>query len=97
MAIIVMLKIGQFCFQIGCGPEQDAVQVLAPKGANQSLYEGMRNRHARNSLDFGYLEYPKIGSPLVKSMLRIVIRAEIFGQTVAASRTKEHPAQRLMN
>ena len=28
---------------------------------DQSFYEGMRERHVRNSLDFGYLKYAKIG------------------------------------
>ena len=54
----------------------------------------MRKRHVRNSLDFGYLEYPKIGLPLVESIQRIMIRAEVFWQTVPANRSMEHPAQR---
>ena len=41
----------------------------------QSLYEGMRQRYVRNSLDFGYLEYPKICLPLVESIQRIMIGA----------------------
>ena len=43
---------------------------------------------------FGYLEDPKISLPLVVSIQRIVIRAEIFGQTVPPNRAMEHPAQR---
>src|SRR5438067_8756000 len=54
----------------------------------------MRKRHVRNSLDFGYLEYPKIGLRLVKSIQRIMIRAEVSWQTVAANRSMKHPAQR---
>jgi hypothetical protein len=50
--------------------------------------------HVRNSFDFGYPEDPKISFPLVESIQRIVIRAEIFGQTVTANRAMEHPAQR---
>ena len=60
---------------------------------DKSLYEGVRKRHVRNSLDFGYLENPKIGLPLVESIQPIVIRAAIFGQTVPANRAMEHPAQ----
>jgi hypothetical protein len=48
----------------------------------------------RNSLDFGYLEDPKISLPLMESIQRIVIQAEIFGQTVPPNRAMEHPAQR---
>ena len=77
MAIIVMLKIEQFRLEIGRSPEQDPVQVLAPNRSDQPLYEGMRKRHVRNSLDFGYLEYPKIGLPLVESIQRIMIGAEV--------------------
>ena len=56
----------------------DPVEVLAPNRSDQSLYEGVRKRHVRNSLDFGYLEYPKIGLPLVESIQRIMIGAEVF-------------------
>src|SRR5215472_4380851 len=40
----------------------------------------MRKRHVWNRLYFGYLENPKIGLPLVESIERIMIRAEIFGR-----------------
>ena len=53
----------------------------------------MRKRHVRNSLDFGDPEYPKIGLPLVESIQRIMIRAEVFWQTVPANSSVEHPAQ----
>ena len=42
---------------------------------------------------FGYLEDPKISLPLVESIQWIVIRAEIFGQTVPANRALQHAAQ----
>ena len=67
---------------------------LAPNRADQSLYEWMRKRHVRNRLDFRHLEYSKIGLPLVESIQRIMIRAEIFGQTLPANRSMEHPAKR---
>jgi len=54
----------------------------------------VRKRHVGNTLDFGYLQDPKIGLPLVESIQRIMIRAEIFGQTVPANRALEQPAQR---
>ena len=94
MAIIVMLKIEQLRLEIALGPEQDPVEVLAPNRPDQSFYEGMRERHVRNSLDFGYLKYAKIGLPLVESIQRIMIRAEVSWQTVAANRSMKHPAQR---
>src|SRR2546422_4600017 len=54
----------------------------------------MRKRHVRNRLDFRHLEYSQIGLPLVESIQRIMIRAEIFGLTLPANRSMEHPAQR---
>src|SRR5215471_21815759 len=67
--------------------------MLAANRADQSLYEGVRKRHVRNRLDFGYLEDPKISLPLMESIQRIVIRAEILGQTMPANRAMEHAAQ----
>src|SRR3954467_13596448 len=54
----------------------------------------MRQRHARHSLDFGYPEYTKICLPLVKSIQRIMIGAQVLRQILAANRSPEHPAQR---
>jgi hypothetical protein len=54
----------------------------------------MRKWHVRNSLDFRNPEYPKVGLPLVESIQRIMIRAEVFWQTVPANRSLKHPAQR---
>ena len=54
----------------------------------------MRERHVWNRLDFCHLEYSKIGLPLVESIQRIMIRAEVSWQTVAANRSMKHPAQR---
>jgi hypothetical protein len=70
------------------------VEILAANRADQSLYEGVRKRHVGNRLDFRYLKNPKIGLPLVESIQRIMIRAEIFGQTLPANRSMKHPAQR---
>src|SRR5215469_3026176 len=94
MAIIVMLKIDQFRLQIGRGPEQGPVEVFAPHRADESFYERMRNRHIRNRFDFLHFEYSKIGLPLVESIQRIMIRAEVFGRTLPANRSMKHPAQR---
>ena len=60
----------------------------------KSLNEGVRKRHVSNTLDLGYPEDPKISLPLVEPIERIVIRAEILGQTVPANRAMGHPAQR---
>jgi len=54
----------------------------------------MRKRHVRNSLDFRYLEYPQISLPLMESIQRIIIRAEILWQTLPTNGATEHSAQR---
>src|SRR5215813_15088456 len=68
MAIIVMLEIDELCFQIGAGPEERSVQVLAANGSDQSLHEWVRQRYVGNGLDFHHFEYAKIGLPLMKSI-----------------------------
>ena len=44
-----------------------------PHRADHSLYERMRKRHVRNSLDFRHLEHPKFGLPLArKDLLNLI-------------------------
>jgi len=94
VSIIITLKIEQLLLQINRRPKQHPVQVLAPNRADQSLDERMRKRHVRNSLDFRYLEYPQISLPLMESIQRIIIRAEILWQTLPTNGATEHSAQR---
>src|SRR4030095_9483971 len=54
----------------------------------------MRKRHVRNSLDCRHLEHPKISLPLVETIQRVMIRAEVFWQALPANRSLKHPAQR---
>jgi hypothetical protein len=54
----------------------------------------MRRRHVRNRLDFGHSKYSKICLPLVESVQRVMVRAQVFGQTVSTDRSLEHAAQR---
>jgi hypothetical protein len=53
----------------------------------------MRQRHVRNSLDLRHLEHPEISLPLVESIERIMIRAEVFWQAMPANGPVEHAAQ----
>src|SRR5215471_4474521 len=52
----------------------------------------MRKRDIGNGLDFGYIEEPEIGLPLVKPIQRIMIRAEVLRQCMPTDRSLEHPA-----
>src|SRR6516164_2418418 len=89
-----MLEPKEFRLQICCGPEQRAVEELAPNGADQALHERMGQRDIRNHLDLRYLKDSKVGLPLMESIERIMIRTEVFRQVVPAQGPLEHPAQR---
>ena len=65
MAITEMLELDELCLQI-CRRQERVVEELAPNRADQALYKRMRERNIWNRLDFGYVEKPKIGLPLVK-------------------------------
>ena len=54
----------------------------------------MRQRHVRNRLDLHDVEHAEISLPLVESLERIMIRAEVFRQAVPANRSVEHAGQR---
>jgi hypothetical protein len=54
----------------------------------------MGKRLVRNRFDFRHLEYSKIGLPLVESIQRSMVGAEVFRQTWSANRPLKHPAQR---
>ena len=78
IAIVVTLKIKQLRLKIGGSPEEHAIEILAPNRPDQSLDEGMRKWNVRNRLDFGDLNYPKVGLPLVVPIEWIMVRAEVF-------------------
>jgi hypothetical protein len=88
-----MLELEEFCLQVSAGPKQRPVQEFAANRADQALDERMGKRHIRNRLDFCHLKNSKIGLPLVESVQRIMIRAEVFRQYRSADRSLEHPAQ----
>jgi hypothetical protein len=73
-----MLELEELSLQIRAGPKQRSVQEFAPNRADQALNERMGKPHIRNRLDFCHLEDSKIGLPLVESVQRIVIRAEVY-------------------
>ena len=89
-----MLELDELCLQIGRRPEERVVEELAPNRADQALHEGMRKRGIRNRLDFHYVQDSKIGVPLMESVQRIMVRAEVFWESRAADCSLEHPAQR---
>jgi len=62
MAVVVIPERLQLSLQIDRVPEEDAVQVLAPDRADQTLNERMRNRCVGNRLDILDLEDAQVGA-----------------------------------
>jgi hypothetical protein len=89
-----MLELDELCLQICRRPEKGVVEEFAPNRAYQALHEGMRKRGIRSRLDFHHVKDSKIGVPLMESVQRIMVRAEVFWQSRPADCSLEHPAQR---
>ena len=94
MLVVVLLELGEFRLEISRGPEQHPIQTFAPDSPNQSFDDRMGTRHVRYRLDFSDVEDPQVRLPLMKPVQRIMVRAEIGWQRLAARRVIEHPAQR---
>ena len=52
--------------EVAAIPEEDLVEILAPKGTDQPLDERMRARHEGDALDFLDVENSQIRSPPMK-------------------------------
>ena len=94
----MMVKVGpeieQLDFEIGRCPEQRMIQILSAKGADQPLHKWMGQRNVGHGLDFGHLQDSQIGLPLVKTIKRIVVGAEVFRhRAVASNGVVEHSAK----
>src|SRR5215467_15582136 len=68
-----------------CHPTGGGVVTWARTAAQTSNY----GRTTLNRFDFLEFEYSKVGLPLVESIQGIMIRAEVFGQTLPANRAME--------
>ena len=88
-----MLELDQFRLQVRHRPEQSSIEKLPPNGADQLLNERMGQWHVRNGFDFGHSEDSKIGLPLREAIQRVMIGAQVFGQTVTPNCLLEHAAQ----
>lgn len=78
MAVIVIAQGLQLSRQIGCVPEEDEVQVLAPDRADQTLNKRMRSRYAGDRLDLLDTADAQVGTPAVEAKQRIVIGADML-------------------
>ena len=82
MTVIVTLEIEKLHLQVGGRPEERPVQAFAPNGADQAFDEGMRQRRVRHRLDGFHVKDSQIRLPLVESVQRIMIRAEVGRKSV---------------
>ncbi len=94
MVVEVGPEIEQLVFEIGSGPEQHAIQILAPKGAVQPFHERMGQGDVGDGFDFLDLQYPQIGLPSVEPIKWIVVGAEVGRHPELLSNgAVEHPTE----
>ncbi len=72
MAVVVIAESLQLSRQVDRVPEEDAVQVLAPDRADQTLNERVRNRCVGDRFDFLDREDGQVGEPAVEAKQRVV-------------------------
>jgi hypothetical protein len=94
MPVKVPLEINEFHLQISSRPEQRPVETFAANCADQAFDKWMRQRRVRYRLDRFHLEDSQIRLPLVESLQRIMIRAEVGRRRLPTNRSIEHAAQR---
>jgi hypothetical protein len=94
----MMVKIGfeieQFAFEIGSCPEQRTIQTLSAERANQPLDKGMGEGNIGDGFDLGHLQDSQVGLPLMETVKRIMVGAEVLGHPALPSKgAVEHPAK----
>src|SRR2546428_14074404 len=94
MTVKVALEIKELQLQISGRPEQRPVETFAADRADQAFDEWMRQRHVRHRLDGFHVQDSRIRLPLVESVQRIMIRAEVGRRRLATHCSIEHLAQR---
>jgi hypothetical protein len=78
MIVEAGFEIEQLVFEIRARPEQRAIQTLPPYRSDQPLHEGMGQGNVGEGLDFGHLQDPQIGLPLVEPIERVMVGAKVF-------------------
>ena len=73
-------------------PEENLVEILAPKGSDEPLDERMRARREGDGLEFLNVENSQIRPPPMKPEERVVVRTEAPGKWLAAASVVEHAA-----
>ena len=65
--IVVGGELAELALKIQTSPEQDVVQILSPKGADQPFNKRVRAGDKRYGLDFLNLEDPQVRPPAMES------------------------------
>ena len=76
-AVVIVAEFLQLPLQIERIPEEQAIEMLAANGADQSFHKWMRGRHIRNRLDLVDFEDAQVGEPAMKAKQGIVIGADV--------------------
>jgi len=66
VSVVEILEGRQFLFEISRRPEQDPVEGLPSKRADQPFDERMGQGHVRHGLDPGHLQHAEVGEPLME-------------------------------
>ena len=66
----------QLAMKVEAVPEENLVEILAPKGSDEPLDERMRARHEGDGLEFLDIENSQIRSPAMKLEERVVVGTE---------------------
>src|SRR5215469_9882660 len=94
MVVEVGPEIEQLAFEIRRSPEQNVIQILPSNGADWPFHERMRQWNVGDGLDFGHVQYPEVGLPLVEPIKRIVIGAEeVRHPALPSNGAVEHPTK----
>jgi hypothetical protein len=92
--IVVASESGELALKIQSVPEQDVIQILSPKGADQPFNKRVRAGDKRYGLDFLDLEDSQVRSPAMESEQRIVVRTQMLRERLSRSGLVEHATDR---
>src|SRR5258707_10168090 len=92
MTVKVLLEIQALALKISGRPEQSPVETFAANRTDEAFDEGMRQRRVRHRLDGFHVKDAKIRLPLMESVQRIVVRAEVRRRQLSTGCAIEHLA-----
>jgi len=81
--IVVGGELAELALKIQTSPEQDVVQILSPKGADQPFKERVRAGDKRYGLDFLNLEDSQVRPPAMESKQWVVVRTHVLRERLA--------------